>query len=1694
MVALVRSTKTAEVSDVYALRDLKDYFVNWKKFAPKNVATMDFAPLPVRDKGVSAQKINTTGFSGELCEIRSFDCQVQGCPVGQRCVIIENDISECVTDLCDPNPCQHNATCKQIKNTFECDCTNGFDGVLCGNDIDECVNSPCRNDAICVNTLGSFTCLCKDGFKGALCEEGTTCDPNPCFNGGICIVDVDGSYHCSCPPGFTSDLCENRIERECNCKSSKQICVNGVCKCPEGLMGKDCNEPMPWSCTRDGGCENGGTCVESTGGCLCEPGFTGLHCEHVLECTINGNYCVHGSCIWSANGTICKCEDGFEGKYCEENVVNVDPCLSKTCNNGKCVVKNEGNTAVCICPEGSTGEFCETIDVCATKPCLNNGECLFDSTSSSNFTCLCARGFSGLRCESVAYETECVPDCMAGEVCEQNNGTFTCAKSQVSCDDCLHSFRCIENSGNAVCICETSWTGPKCDQPIEECRQLSCPDYQICRNRITVTGRVAFCGCAPGLIGSACATNTANTFHTSSFFLHQSSDNILDSPISDYTLSFAFRTTLADTHILSTENILSELQFALSIRHGYLYGNFTGLVYRKVLPFMVNDDHWYTVVFNNTEKIVSLEVREEDFVLTRFKMKERKNMGIFWTRLGKGRSDGFKGCIRDLFINGEFINMRKSINVFGVTEGCHRSEICTPNPCQNDGICHDQWDEFLCDCKKPFLPPYCLHQTEEVTFGHKNMKSKLQLSTENNLESIKLLTNIEFLLRTNKPNGTVLYLGEKNSDDVGTFIALQSINGLLDVRSRLGGKKIFSRSIHTDKIDDNKVRSINLIRDRNNFSVSIDGVERMKFAVENRFDHPLLADTLILGSSKDLPAGVFSTSDFFKGTLQDLRVNGYLVPLTELHDHIEVGKFGVETERENILEGTVSDDICDLLKPCVNGKCFNTFNDFECVCEHSWVGKQCNERDHCALSSCGANVTCTNYEGGYVCTSPATFLSKSSAYFKLEGNKATKAFKFSEISFTVRTRSTLGHIIYLKMLNTFLSVQLINGLVSLEALINDNIKKQSANIMVNDGILHKIAVTHNGIYIDGKIANKKSLLPLLTSSLNLNENITLIIGRRNDEMLSFEGCIEDMKIGSASPVSFFNGEQAGGMLENITHFKLDKRQNIITDRCYSEELCGVTNPCKNGAICRDLWNLRECKCQPGFNGTYCETRINYCENHNCKFGICLNGITDYRCQCLPEYTGKFCDKKQDLCKLFPCLNGGHCTSKNGKYNCDCPAQFVGARCQTLKSSKCASVPCENGAKCTEINDTFECDCPLGFENTLCDAKKDFCEPNLCKNGATCLSRNDDFECLCTASYEGRLCDIQKDYCTTSPCVHGPCKTINDDFWCDCDSGWKGPHCDIDVDECIRFPCEHDGNCTNTPGSYYCTCDNYYSGDRCEIVGSCVAEPCGANANCVQQTAASHTCLCKHGYTGHYCNDVIDYCKDEPCRNGATCEKFVGGFSCLCLPGFTGETCSVDIDDCVENICENGGICIDRINGYECNCENTGYQGVYCTEDVDECALDICVHGNCTNLVGSYNCSCNTGYFGKRCQLEDPCYSNDSNQTRHDCLHGTCVNSEVITQNGLEFANYECKCEPGYGGEHCIHLVQTRKPFPLSYVAGPLTALIMAFFIIGCVLFILVIFRGRRANQGTYSPSHHEISTSRMPMNSVLKSPPEERLI
>ncbi|KAI6205479.1 hypothetical protein M3Y94_00796500 [Aphelenchoides besseyi] len=333
---------------------------------------------------------------------------------------------------------------------------------------------------------------------------------------------------------------------------------------------------------------------------------------------------------------------------------------------------------------------------------------------------------------------------------------------------------------------------------------------------------------------------------------------------------------------------------------------------------------------------------------------------------------------------------------------------------------------------------------------------------------------------------------------------------------------------------------------------------------------------------------------------------------------------------------------------------------------------------------------------------------------------------------------------------------------------------------------------------------------------------------------------------------------------------------------------------------------------------------------------------------------------------------------------------------------------------------------------------------------------------------GNLCEYKKDHemlvnqCSNVSCSsHGKCRNIWQGFVCDCDSNWSGANCSIHENECDEFPCINGGQCVNKNDSHHCVCPRGFNGDSCE--------------------------------------KEIDFCEKRPCQNEGTCIRNstnIEGFTCDCAVGFEGRHCEVNIDDCAPNPCHHNGRCMDRVAGFVCDCGGTGYKGLLCDADQDECLEPNlnCVHGECTNLPGSYQCDCEPGFIGQRCNQVDPCYPDAQNRSIHSCVHGTCVNARVVKSRDREIIEHDCSCFENFEGPQCSYVAQGQKPLDIRYVLGPAAALLVVSILLGCMLFFFVA-RSRRANQGTYSPSNQEMNGARVQMQTLQKPlKKQERLI
>lgn len=134
------------------------------------------------------------------------------CSLGYTGRLCEEDIDECMS-----NPCMNNGECIDLVGGFQCNCSNtGYEGVHCETDIDECAMQIeyCGHLGQCINQPGTFKCICPKSFCGVYCHTQDPCRLyQPCQNDGNCVENCrdESDYYCNCTDGFTGKNCTDVV-------------------------------------------------------------------------------------------------------------------------------------------------------------------------------------------------------------------------------------------------------------------------------------------------------------------------------------------------------------------------------------------------------------------------------------------------------------------------------------------------------------------------------------------------------------------------------------------------------------------------------------------------------------------------------------------------------------------------------------------------------------------------------------------------------------------------------------------------------------------------------------------------------------------------------------------------------------------------------------------------------------------------------------------------------------------------------------------------------------------------------------------------------------------------------------------------------------------------------------------------------------------------------------------------------------------------------------------------------------------------------------------------------------------------------------------------------------------------------------------------------------------------------------------
>uniref|UniRef100_A0A8C9EV35 Crumbs cell polarity complex component 2 n=1 Tax=Pavo cristatus TaxID=9049 RepID=A0A8C9EV35_PAVCR len=457
----------------------------------------------------------------------------------------------------------------------------------------------------------------------------------------------------------------------------------------------------------------------------------------------------------------------------------------------------------------------------------------------------------------------------------------------------------------------------------------------------------------------------------------------------------------------------------------------------------------------------------------------------------------------------------------------------------------------------------------------------------------------------------------------------------------------------------------------------------------------------------------------------------------------------------------------------------------------------------------------------------------------------------------------------------------------------------------------------------------------------------------------------------------------------------------------------------------------------------------------------------------------------NTCKSEPCQNGGRCIVTWNDFHCSCPANFTGKFCE--ERVWCESDPCPEATTCIDVpagyvclaNATFNSSAAIEFTTntsvtrTLGSLLMDFRTRD---DDAVLLRAMEEVDSLQIAiKNSSLLVDIRSgnsiegvSFLSQNAVTDGAWHTISVSMEepSALSSRWVA-HLDGSVNVTLQGTA---GNLDFLKNNALIVLAENFTGCLGQVKIGGIYLPFTSHLSYPQpeQFQQSSRRTVQLGCTG------ADVCASSPCSNAGICKDLFNSFSCACSAGWEGLLCESNIDDCQSSPCVHGN-CTDRLADFECECFR-GYIGKKCDINVDDCVRHQCQNGaTCVDGVYGYSCRCPAQYSGPRCEWV-PCLNG-----------GTCQDSEN---------KFKCLCSASYTGERCDINKGTPGAFfpsPLIEVAVPVACGSLLLLSIG-LIFMILTARKRRQSEGTYSPSQQEVAGARLEMDSVLKVPPEERLI
>ncbi|XP_028828786.1 protein crumbs homolog 2a isoform X2 [Denticeps clupeoides] len=1419
-----------------------------------------------------------------------------------------------------------------------------------------------------------------------------------------------------------------------------------ACLCPRHeevqYTGKDCDQLFD-ACAFAPCAE-----CESTPGsreytCICPAGYTGANCtEDVNEC--QSNPCHRGKCVDEVNGYSCLCPNGYKGQDCSLRVVDCvdEPCL----NNGTCSQLPDGYK--CLCVQGFDGDHCENdVDECLSHPCQNGAICL---DAVGEYHCFCVPGFQGYNCEIDINEC-------ASRPCE-NNGTCINEKDRYSCEcllgfmginceveinecelnPCQNGATCHDLIGLYICECVIGFEGLNCEININECASEPCQNGALCND--LVNRYECDCG-GTGFTGDHCEVDIPECAsdpcqHESTCVEGTNHYTCLCWPGYDGQNCEVDMDECADAPCLNGGQCFQNSDPA-NWEEGWEFS------YAHAAGYVCHCQPGYM----------------------------GENCSVNIDECGSGPCQNGATC-KDL------VNAYVCVCPAGFTgESCEVNiDECESQPCHNGAWCEDGVADYTCHCPTP--------ENGSLPWGGHDCSVQLAGCVEHECQNGAIC---EPWLEGEEHHHTCIcqpgFYDEVCSTPT-TFSFSRPGFILVEVPLPERRRRQTSSSNHTASI---QLRFRTTLTDmvlfyrgdaKNYMSLEINrGGLKAKATYEGSLLEVVFSSLVSDGgwhqTALTLGQGLVMVvkgpgCDSNGCRIEDKGVpNGPHFHFPSSFKHVYIGgaplQYLAHLNTENGFMGCMEDLFIDsnpILHQNLPAEATQTTE----------LG--CSKTEWCKEDPCSQHGHCVDLWTSYVCECHRPYYGNAcgqefpSWTFSHEDTQSYVSYYVNNnhgasfnVSFFLRSLKPEGLLFQLRRKGSegeeesYFSIFLQTGRLMVSSLPGTSPltapiflttgEKQLVQVELQHG---QVFFKHAGLYY---ILGKVHEVEILEGDLAYVGGLP---GERDSEIWrgDFKGCLQDLRLDDVH----MDLDAWNSSVYSMVYFP-NNAENV-EQGCISDNTCKV-KPCLNGGECTVTWNDFVCSCQPNFTGKHCETRL--------------------------------------WCVSNPCINGGHCVDLPDGYECISNATFENSPLQySAQASLLAPVTnigmelrtrTENGILLRASNGLELLLVGLLDSSLRVEIHSDNSLEPIAFSGKHRLSDGSWHRVqisMAHPDHEASHWVITVDGLSdgsSAPDVAGRLQFLNEEGMvvalADSYTGCLGA---VRLGG-VYLPFVDDAS-PPQPGQFFRLGDaNVQTG--CMGAPVCETNPCQHGGVCLDRFNL-FSCDCASGWEGSHCDVDINECVLHPCAHGR-CTNQAGGFQCTCLPGYGGSTCEEDLNECLDGVCENGGTCVDGINRYTCVCppEYSGprcqwnYPPQLCGQDV-QCANN----GVCHDEIWGANCTCVPGFSGDRCEVEvDECMSNP-------CLNGgSCVD---------RLNRFRCVCAAGFSGPFCeTSKLPQKERIPWLVVAIPLVCCGVLLLIIG-LSFMVLTARRKRQSEGAYSPSQEEVAGARLEMDSMLKVPPEERLI